>query len=60
MAHKFCAQRLATIRKQKPELVFTIVGRDPSPECRPFSIDGVEVTGSVDDVPLSIAKQSLP
>lgn len=40
-----------TVRKQKPELVFTIVGRDPSPEVRALSsIDGVEVTGSVDDV----------
>lgn len=40
-----------TVRQQKPELVFTIVGRDPSPEVRDLSsIDGVEVTGSVDDV----------
>ena len=40
-----------TVRKQKPELVFTIVGRDPSTEVRALSsIDGVEVTGSVDDV----------
>ncbi len=39
------------VRKQKPELVFTIVGRDPSPEVRALSSkDGVEVTGSVDDV----------
>ncbi|HBB98180.1 MAG TPA: glycosyltransferase [Blastocatellia bacterium] len=40
-----------TVRKQKPELVFTIVGRDPSPDVRALSsIEGVEVTGSVDDV----------
>jgi len=39
------------VRKQKPELVFTIVGRAPSPDVRALSsIDGVEVTGSVDDV----------
>ena len=39
------------VRKQKPELLFTIVGRDPSPEVRALSSkDGVEVTGSVDDV----------
>ena len=39
------------VRKQKPELIFTIVGRDPSPDVRALSsIDGVEVTGSVDDV----------
>lgn len=39
------------VREKKPELVFTIVGRDPSPEVRALSsIDGVEVTGRVDDV----------
>jgi len=39
------------VRGKKPELVFTIVGRDPSPEVRALSSkDGVEVTGSVDDV----------
>src|SRR5258706_6642715 len=39
------------VRKQKPELLFTIVGRDPSAEVRALSSkDGVEVTGSADDV----------
>ena len=38
-------------REKKPDLVFTIVGRDPSPEVRALSsIEGVEVTGSVEDV----------
>ena len=36
---------------KKPELSFTIVGRDPAPAVRELSsIAGVEVTGSVDDV----------
>ena len=40
-----------TVRAKKPELVFTIVGRDPSPAVRDLSsIDGVEVTGTIDDV----------
>jgi sugar transferase (PEP-CTERM/EpsH1 system associated) len=47
----FGRQVWPTVRAKKPELVFTIVGRDPSPEVRDLSsIDGVEVTGSIDDV----------
>jgi sugar transferase (PEP-CTERM/EpsH1 system associated) len=39
------------VHRKKPELVFTIVGRDPSPAVRELSsITGVEVTGSVPDV----------
>ena len=39
------------LQRKKPELIFTIVGRDPSPAVRQLSsIRGVEVTGSVDDV----------
>jgi len=39
------------VRGQKPELVFTIVGRDPTLAVRQLSsINGVEVTGSVPDV----------
>jgi len=50
-AINFARKVWPTVREQKPELVFTIVGRDPSPEVRALSsIDGVEVTGSVDDV----------
>ena len=39
------------VRESRPELVFTIVGRDPSPAVRELaSLPGVEVTGTVDDV----------
>ncbi|HEX9629509.1 MAG TPA: glycosyltransferase [Pyrinomonadaceae bacterium] len=39
------------VRKLKPEIVFTIVGRDPAPAVRALSeIEGVEVTGTVNDV----------
>ncbi len=39
------------VRQEKPELVFTIVGRDPAPEVRRLAeIPGIEVTGTVDDV----------
>jgi sugar transferase (PEP-CTERM/EpsH1 system associated) len=40
-----------TIHRAKPELVFTIVGKDPAPAVRELSsIAGIEITGSVDDV----------
>ncbi|HVS21806.1 MAG TPA: glycosyltransferase [Pyrinomonadaceae bacterium] len=39
------------LRERKPELVFTIVGRDPATEVRELaSIPGIEVTGTIDDV----------
>lgn len=39
------------LRDRQPELVFTIVGRDPLPQVRELErISGVEVTGTVDDV----------
>jgi glycosyltransferase involved in cell wall biosynthesis len=39
------------VRARRPELVFTIVGRDPSAAVRELaSVAGVEVTGTVDDV----------
>ena len=39
------------VRDRQPELVFTIVGRDPSTQVRELTkIPGVEVTGTVDDV----------
>ncbi len=39
------------LSQKKPELTFTIVGRDPSSAVRELSsIPGVEVTGSVEDV----------
>jgi glycosyltransferase involved in cell wall biosynthesis len=39
------------LRERKPDLIFTIVGRDPVPEVRELAlIPGIEVTGTVDDV----------
>ena len=39
------------LHDKKPELTFTIVGRDPAPTVRELSsIAGLEVTGSVEDV----------
>jgi len=39
------------VHRNKPKLVFTIVGRDPTPAVRELSsIAGVEVTGSIQDV----------
>jgi glycosyltransferase involved in cell wall biosynthesis len=39
------------IHSRHPELVFTIVGRDPSTEVRELALSpGIEVTGTVDDV----------
>jgi glycosyltransferase involved in cell wall biosynthesis len=39
------------VHERKPDLVFTIVGRDPAPAVRQLaSISGVEVTGSVQNV----------
>jgi glycosyltransferase involved in cell wall biosynthesis len=39
------------LRDRQPDLVFTIVGKDPAPEVRELAqLPGIEVTGSVDDV----------
>jgi len=39
------------LHDSRPELVFTIVGRDPATEVRELrSIAGIEITGTVDDV----------
>ena len=39
------------LRERQPDLVFTIVGKDPAPEVRELAqIAGIEVTGTVDDV----------
>jgi sugar transferase (PEP-CTERM/EpsH1 system associated) len=47
----FVRQVWPLVRERRPELVFTIVGRDPSTAVRQLaSIPGVEVTGTVDDV----------
>jgi glycosyltransferase involved in cell wall biosynthesis len=39
------------IHQRRPDLAFTIVGRNPSPEVRQLAmLPGVEITGTVDDV----------
>jgi glycosyltransferase involved in cell wall biosynthesis len=39
------------LHEQRPELIFTIVGRDPAPEVRQLAeLPGIEVTGTVEDV----------
>jgi sugar transferase (PEP-CTERM/EpsH1 system associated) len=39
------------VREQQPQLIFTIVGRDPAREvCALAAVPGIEVTGKVDDV----------
>jgi sugar transferase (PEP-CTERM/EpsH1 system associated) len=39
------------VHARHPQLVFTIVGKDPGPEVRKLeTIEGIEVTGTVDDV----------
>ena len=39
------------LQDRHPELIFTIVGRDPAPEVRALATNpGIEVTGTVDDV----------
>ncbi len=38
------------IARSRPELQFTIVGRDPAPEVRALASDRIHITGTVDDV----------
>ena len=47
----FAREVWPTVHERNPELVFTIVGRDPAAEIRQLaSIRGIEVTGTVADV----------
>ncbi|HVF91170.1 MAG TPA: glycosyltransferase, partial [Blastocatellia bacterium] len=47
----FAREAWPALRERNPELVFTIVGRNPAPEVRALArIPGVEVTGTVGDV----------
>lgn len=47
----FCRAVWPRLRECRPDLVFTIVGRDPTPAVRDLaSLSGIEVTGTVDDV----------
>jgi len=50
-AVNFAREVWPQLRARRPELIFTIVGKDPAPEVRELAqIPGVEVTGTVDDV----------
>jgi sugar transferase (PEP-CTERM/EpsH1 system associated) len=50
-AVSFAREVWPSLRARQPELVFTIVGRDPSREVRALALrPGIEVTGTVDDV----------
>lgn len=47
----FAREVWPAVHQRNPDLVFTIVGRDPAPEVRQLaSIRGIEVTGTVADV----------
>jgi sugar transferase (PEP-CTERM/EpsH1 system associated) len=48
---RFCREVWPRLRERKPDLVFTIVGRDPAPSVQELAnMPGVNVTGTVDDV----------
>jgi polysaccharide biosynthesis protein PslH len=50
-AVNFARQVWPRLRDRLPELIFTIVGKDPAPEVRELAqLSGIEVTGTVDDV----------
>jgi glycosyltransferase involved in cell wall biosynthesis len=50
-AVNFARQVWPHLRERQPNLIFTIVGKDPAPEVRDLAqIPGIEVTGTVDDV----------
>jgi sugar transferase (PEP-CTERM/EpsH1 system associated) len=46
----FCADVLPLIREQEPRVTLSIVGRAPTPAVRALAAEGVDVTGTVDDV----------
>jgi polysaccharide biosynthesis protein PslH len=48
---RFAHETWPNVYSRRPELVFTVVGRDPSAEVRALAeLQGVEVTGTVEDV----------
>jgi polysaccharide biosynthesis protein PslH len=50
-AVNFAREVWPRVRDRQPELVFTVVGKDPAPEVRELAqLPGIEVTGTVDDV----------
>ena len=46
----FCADILPLIRRQEPRVTLSIVGRAPTPAVKALAGEGIEVTGTVDDV----------
>src|SRR5204862_4127770 len=46
----FCQDVLPLIRGQEPRVTLSIVGRAPTPAVKALAGDGIEVTGTVDDV----------
>ena len=50
-AVNFAREIWPRVRDRQPELIFTIVGKDPAPAVRELAqLPGIEVTGTVDDV----------
>jgi glycosyltransferase involved in cell wall biosynthesis len=50
-AVSFARSAWPRLREHQPDLIFTIVGKDPAPEVRELAqLPGIEVTGTVDDV----------
>lgn len=50
-AVRFASEVWPRLRQLRPELIFTIVGKDPAPEVRALAqTTGIEVTGTVADV----------
>jgi len=50
-AVSFATEVWPRLHKEQPDLIFTIVGRDPAEEvCQLAQMPGIEVTGTVDDV----------
>jgi sugar transferase (PEP-CTERM/EpsH1 system associated) len=56
----FCREILPIVREAEPDVMFTIVGRSPTPAVRRLAEDrGVEVTGRVEDVRPYLARSSV-
>jgi sugar transferase (PEP-CTERM/EpsH1 system associated) len=56
----FCLEILPLIRREEPDVTFTIVGRSPTPAVRRLAEDrGVEVTGRVEDIRPYLAASSV-
>jgi polysaccharide biosynthesis protein PslH len=50
-ALNFAREVWPRLRERQPHLIFTVVGKDPTPQVRELAqLPGIEVTGTVDDV----------